>query len=82
MHDFFSPDCNYCEHFMNCFQTDFVLEWGYCSLKKIPPQEELERIKEMVEKGDYRILLTQAEELGLFVPASIDCDQFEDMFPF
>ena len=82
MHEFGSPDCNYCEHFETCFQTDFVLEWGYCILKKIPPLEELEKIKEMVERGDYRLLLTQAKELGLFVPKAIDCDQFEDMYPF
>ena len=82
MHDIASPHCSYCQHFEHCFQTDLVVEWGYCSLKRIPPSEEVERIKEKAELGDYSPLLTRAQELGLFMPTSTACDRFEDLYPF
>jgi len=82
MHDLASPHCSYCQHFEHSFQTDLVVEWGYCALKKVTPKEDLERIKEKVEAGDYRELLLRAEELGLFMPTITRCEQFLDLYPF
>ncbi len=82
MHDLASLHCSYCQHFEHSFQADLVVEWGYCSLKKIPPAAELERIKAKVETGDYRELLLRARELGLFMPTVIRCPDFADLYPF
>jgi len=82
MHDLASPHCSYCQHFENSFQTDLVVEWGYCSLKKIPPPEDLERIREKAESGDYRELLSRAQDLGLFMPTITRCADFSDLYPF
>lgn len=82
MHDLASPHCSYCQHFECCFQTDLVVEWGYCSLKMVPPEEDVERIKEKAEAGDYGELLSRAGELGLFMPTITRCEQFADLYPF
>ncbi len=82
MHDLASPHCSYCQHFEQTFQTDMVVEWGYCVLKKIPPAEELERIKQKAEQGDYRELLSRSEDLGLFMPMVTRCEDFSDLYPF
>ena len=82
MHDLASPHCSYCQHFEHSFQTDLVVEWGYCSLKKVPPQEDLESIKEEAEAGEYRGVFSRAEELGLFMPTITQCEQFSDLYPF
>ncbi len=82
MHDLASPHCSYCQHFEQTFQTDLVVEWGYCTLKKVPPSEELERIKEKVEAGDYRDLLSNWQNLGLFMPTVTRCEEFSDLYPF
>jgi hypothetical protein len=82
MHELASPHCSSCQHFVQSFQTDSVVEWGYCNLKKVPPQEELERIKIRVESGDFRELLSLGQELGLFVPTLTDCEHFADLYPF
>jgi hypothetical protein len=82
MHDLACPHCSYCQHFEQRFQTDLVIEWGFCSLKKIPAGEDLERIRKGVDAGDYRELLARARELGLFMPAVTRCPDFEDLYPF
>ena len=82
MHDLSAPHCSYCKHFESCFQVDIVIEWGYCSIKKVPPQEELGNVKRRVESGDYHVLPLQAQDLGLFVPTVTDCKQFMDLYPF
>lgn len=82
MHDFVTPECSYCEHYVSCFQTDLVIDWGYCKVGKIPSEEELGRAKKMADEGDYRCLMEIAEALGFFVPTAVDCDQFEDDYPF
>ncbi len=82
MHDLSAPHCSYCKHFETCFQVDIVVEWGYCSLKKVPSRKELENLKEKVELGDYEFLPLHAQELGLFVPTTTDCNQFTDLYPF
>ena len=78
------PHCACCEHFQLCLRTDMVIEWGYCdheSKGKVPPKDEIERIKREVESGDYHSLLSDAAGLGLFVPARTDCDAFTDFYP-
>ena len=82
MHDLASPHCSYCQHFVHGLQTDLVVEWGYCVLKQATPKEDLERIKEKTEAGDYRELLSRAEELWLFMPTITRCDLFLDLYPF
>jgi hypothetical protein len=82
MHDLASPHCSYCQHFEQTFQTDLVVEWGYCLLKKVPPPEELERIKEKAESGDYGELFSRSEDLGLFMPTVTRCEDFSDLYPF
>lgn len=82
MHDFVTPECSYCQHYVSCFQTDLVVDWGYCKTKKSPSEEDLERAKRLADDEDYRGLLDLAEELGFFVPTAVDCDQFEDDYPF
>ncbi len=82
MHDLASPHCSYCQHFETSFQTDLVVEWGYCTLQKVPPAEDLERIRKGAESGDYRELLAHGRELGLFMPAVTRCPDFADLYPF
>ena len=82
MHDFASPHCSYCQHFEKSFETDLVVEWGYCSLKKVPPPEDLERVRKKVESGDYQELLSRTQELGLFMPTITYCADFTDLYPF
>lgn len=82
MHELASPHCSHCKHFVSCFQTDLAVEWGYCSRNKIPPLEELARIKRRVESGEDPDLLSRAQELGLFMPANTRCDLFADLYPF
>jgi hypothetical protein len=82
MHDIAIPHCSYCSHFVSCFQIDLVIEWGYCSLKKNPPQKELDNFKIKVELGDYQTLSSQSQDLGLFIPCKTDCKQFMDLYPF
>jgi hypothetical protein len=82
MHDSASPHCSYCKHFESCFQVDRVIEWGYCTRKKVPPPEKLETIKKKVESGDYRTLASEGPSVGLFVSTSTDCRQFLDFYPF
>ncbi len=82
MHDLASPHCSYCQHFESAFQTDLVIEWGYCGLKKIPGREDLERIKAKVETGDLAELYGRAQEIGLFMPAVTRCTEFADLYPF
>lgn len=83
MHDVMSPHCGYCQHFEFCFHTDMVTEWGYC-LKgvkvRVPSRREVDVLKQEVEAGSYGLLLTKAEEMGLFVPAFTDCKLFIDSY--
>ncbi len=82
MHDLASPHCSYCQHFEQRFQTDLVIEWGFCSLKKIPTSEDLERIRKKIDAGDPQELLTRGRELGLFMPTVTRCPDFSDLYPF
>ena len=82
MHDVSAPHCSYCQHFEACFQTDLVIEWGYCSIKKVPLPEDLARVKSQAESGDYEELLARGGDFGLYVPTVTDCPKFEDLYPF
>ena len=82
MHDLALPHCSYCQHFELTFQTDMVVEWGYCRLKKIPEPGDLRRIKAKAESGDLKELYARAQELGIFMPAVTRCADFADLYPF
>jgi hypothetical protein len=59
--------------------VDLTTEWGYCNVKNAecsPSEDEISRIEEEIESGNYEIL-EYAKELGLFVPAfETICEQF------
>jgi len=79
MHFGLIPHCAYCEHFIFCFNVDFATEWGYCDVqnrKSRPSEEEIRKIEEALESGDYEIL-EYAKQLGLFVPSfETVCEMF------
>ena len=84
MHDSYIPHCSYCEHFVSCFYTDMVTEWGYCQPMvgdKAPSREETDAIKKEVKAGNYERLKAMQNQRILFVPTEIDCDEFIDVYP-
>ena len=84
LHGTMSPHCGYCQYFESCFLSDYATEWGYCSHEaqgKIPPEDDIERVKREAASGDYRSLLDQADRLGFFVAVETKCRFFSDFFP-
>ena len=84
MHEGYIPHCSYCEHFVSCFYSDMVTEWGYCSLAvgdKAPSREETDAIKGEVKAGNYEKLRALQEQEILFVPTEVNCADFIDLYP-